>query len=134
MKGKELLETYPKIAKLIRDWFTAKMTENMASADDVPEEFKQTMMKMGVSDDMLINIIDKNPSALFEIFDSLQVYIGIVISQLPVTEKVIFNYYVCPRGKCLDETPEDFFNRRDAEYNAMLAAIEYINSNITLEN
>jgi len=130
MKGKELLDTYPKIAKVIKEWFTTKMMESMSNADDIPEEFKNHMKERGVDDELLINVIDKNPSALFEIFDSLHVYIGIVIDQLPETEQVVFNYFICPKGKCLDTSPQEFFNRKDVEHYAMLAAIEYIDNNI----
>lgn len=129
MKGKELLEAYPKIANIIRDWFTTKMIENMSKADDVPDEFKNHMIERGVSDDLLINVIDKNPSALFEIFDSLHVYIGIAIHQIEETNQIVFNYYICPDGKCLDDTEfPDFTNRKDVEHYAMLAAIEYIDN------
>lgn len=130
MKGKELLDTYPKIAKIIRDWFTTKMIESMSNKDDIPEEFKNHMIERGANDELLINIIDKNPAALFEVFDSLHVYIGIVIDQLPETEQVVFNYYVCPNGKCLESSPQEFLNRKDVEHYAMLAAVEYIDNNI----
>lgn len=130
MKGKELLDTYPKIAKIIRDWFTTKMIESMSNKDDIPEEFKNHMIERGANDELLINIIDKNPAALFEVFDSLHVYIGIVIDQLPETEQVVFNYYICPNGKCLESSPQEFLNRKDVEHYAMLAAVEYIDNNI----
>lgn len=131
MKGKELLDTYPKVTKLIKNWFTDKMIESMANeSGDVPEEFKNTMKQRGVPDEMLINIIDKNPSALFEMFDSMHVFVGISISQMYESEQPIFNYYICPKGKCSEETPEDFFNRKDVEHFAMLAAVQYIDNNI----
>ena len=130
MKGKELLETYPKITKIIKDWFTTKMLDSITTTDDIPEDFKNHMKERGVIDEVLINVIDKNPAALFEIFDSLHVYVGIVIDQIPQTEQVVFNYYICPRGKCLDSSGQEFFNRKDVEHYAMLAAVEYINNNI----
>jgi hypothetical protein len=130
MKGKELLDTYPKVAKIIKEYFTTKLLESLPMSTDVPEEFRNTMKERGVADEMLANIIDKNPAALFEIFDSLQVYVGIVVQQVPITGKVIFNYYICPKGKCLEETPEDFFNRPDVEHYAILAAVQYIDNNI----
>jgi len=130
MKGKELLHTYPEITKIIKDWFTTKMIESMSDKDDVPEEFKNHMKERGADEELLINIIDKNPAALFEVFDSLQVYIGIVVDQLPETEQVVFNYYICPKGKCIDAEPQEFLNRKDVEHYAMLAAVEYINNNI----
>jgi hypothetical protein len=130
MKGRELLETYPKIAKIIKEWFTTKMIESMSDKDDIPQDFKDHMMARGADEELLVNIIDKNPAALFEVFDSLHVYIGIVIDQLPETEQVVFNYYICPKGKCLDTSPQEFLNRKDVDHYAMLAAVEYINNNI----
>ena len=129
MKGKELLDAYPKIAIVIKEWFTTKMLESMSDKDDIPEDFKKHILERGVADDMIANIIDKNPAALFEIFDSLHVYIGIVIDKLPETEQVVFNYYICPKGKCLDTSPENFLNRKDVEHYAMLAVVEYIDNN-----
>lgn len=126
MKGRELLETYPKIAKIIKDWFTTKMIENMPF--DMPEDFKNHIMERGADDEFLVNVIDKNPAALFEIFDSLGVYIGTSVSRLPLTDKIVFNYYICPNGKCTDGPSEDYIKRRDMEYYAMLAAVEYINN------
>ena len=128
MKGIELLETYPKVAKVIRDWFTKKMIESMENSNEVPEDFKNHMRERGAPDDLIINIINKNPSAMFEIFDSLHVYVGIAVDQLPETEQVTFNYFICPKGKCLDTSPQDFLTRRDMEYYAMLAAVEYIDN------
>lgn len=130
MKGRELLDTYPKVAKIIKEWFTDKMLKSMSNADDIPEDFKNHMKERGASDEFLINVIDKNPSALFEIFDSMQVYIGIVIDKLPDTEQIVFNYYICPKGECLESSPQEFVNRKDVDHYAMLAAIEYINNNI----
>ena len=129
MKGKELLETYPRIAKVIREWFMNKMLENLANANDVPEDFKAHVKEKGIPDDALITIIDKSPAMLFEVFDSIHVYVGIVIDQLPETEQVVFNYYICPKGKCLDTSPQEFLNRKDVEHYAMLAAVQYIDNN-----
>lgn len=130
MKAKEMLETYPEVAKIIRNWFTEKIIENMKDSNEVPEDFKNLVRKRGVEDEFLINVIDKNPSALFELFDTLHVYVGISVVHLPVSEKVVFNYYICPKGECSDDVPEDFFNRKDVEYYATLAAVEYINTHL----
>ena len=129
MKGKELLETYPRVIPVIKKWFTEKMIESMGTeTSDVPEDFKKQMLARGVPDEMLINVIDKNPSALFEIFDNLNVYIGIVVDRLPETDKVVFNYFVCPNGTCLESSPQEYLCRKDVEHYAMLDAIQYIDS------
>ncbi|MFA5037071.1 MAG: hypothetical protein WC479_07845 [Candidatus Izemoplasmatales bacterium] len=125
MKGIEILKTYPKVAAIIKEWFTKKMIESMS--DNIPEDYRNYMMQRGATDEYLVNVIDKNPAALFEIFDSKNVYVGIVVETLPETEKSVFRYYICPKGKCLETSSEEFFKRKDVEHYAMLAAIDYIN-------
>ncbi len=129
MKGIEILKTYPKVANIIREWFSKKMIESMSA--DIPEDYRNYMMQRGATDEFLVNVIDKNPSALFEIFDSLNVYVGIMVETLPETEKSVFKYYICPSGNCLDASPESFLKRKDMEHYAMLAAIDYIDKNIS---
>ena len=129
MKGKELLETYPKVAKIIKDWFIQRMLDNLEKFEGASQEFKDTIREQGVANETLIHVIDKNPSSLFEVFDSVQVYVGIVVEQLPETEKVVFNYYICPKGKCLESPVKDFLKRKDAEHYAMLDAVQYIDNN-----
>ena len=105
----------------------------MVNSDTIPDDFKKLMQERGIEDEFLCNVIDKNPAALFEIFDSLKVFVGIVIEQLPDTEQAIFKYYICPKGDCLDipDAPE-FNSRKDVEYYAMLAAVEYIDKNLEI--
>lgn len=129
MKGMEILKTYPKAAAIIREWFSKKMIESMS--DNIPSDFRKYMEQRGATDEFLVNVIDKNPAALFEIFDSLNVYVGIIVETLPETERVSFKYYICPSGKCLDASPESFLKRKDMEHYAMLAAIDYIDKNIS---
>lgn len=127
MKGKELLITYPRVGALIREWFTKKMIESMTN--DIPEDFRNYMKERGATDEFLVNVIDKNPAALFEIFDSVHVYIGIVVRKSE-TGNIVFNYFVCPEGDCLESVECDFNSRKDVEYYAMLTAMQYIDNNI----
>ena len=128
MKGIDILRTYPKTAALIRAWFSKKMIESMSA--DIPEDMRKYMEAKGATDEFLVNVIDKNPSALFEIFDSVHVYIGIIIEQLPETQTSVFRYYICPEGNCLEPSTQEFYKRKDVEYYAMLAAIDYIDNNV----
>ena len=136
MKGKELMQTYPGTFKIVREWFENKMLENIKKAEGVPEELIGYVKERGVSDDALAYMIDVNPSLLFEVFDSLDVYIGIVIrkniaAEDSIAETVIFEYYVCPKGYCIESSEElILYTRKEAEYYAMLAAIQYIEKNI----
>lgn len=128
MKGIDILKTYPKTAALVRAWFSKKMMESMSA--DIPEDMRRYMEAKGATDEFLVNVIDKNPSALFEIFDSVHIYIGIIVEQLPETQTSVFRYYICPEGNCLEPSTQEFYKRKDVEYYAMLAAIDYIDNNI----
>ena len=136
MKGKELMQTYPGTFGIVREWFEKKMLENIKKSEGVPEELIGYVKERGVSDDALAYMIDVNPSLLFEVFDSLGVYIGIVIRKNPeaeiaIAETVIFEYYVCPKGDCIESSEElILYTRKEAEYYAMLAAVQHIEKNI----
>ena len=137
MKGKELMQTYPGTFKIVREWFEKKMLENIKKSEGVPEELIGYVKERGVSDDALTYMIDVNPSLLFPVFDSVGVYIGIVIRKSLYHEKneemgdIIFEYYVCPNGDCIESSEElILYTRKEAEYYAMLAAIQHIEKNI----
>lgn len=76
MTNEDLLEKYPKVAKIIKAYFTEKMLESLDN-EAVPDDFKQYMREKGVEDGMLINMININPHGLFAIFDANDIYISI---------------------------------------------------------
>ena len=131
MKGKELLENYPKVAKPIREYFLTKMMESMVKDIDIPEDFKNAVKERGVPDELIANIIDKNPAALFEIFDGLHTYIEILVDKVPDTDKIVFNYRICSGGISDKKSTQNFPNRKDVSYAAMIAAVEYLENTIS---
>jgi hypothetical protein len=78
MKGLELLETYPKAAKVIAEFYNNKLIDSMStSTEDVSEEFKEMLKQQSFDNEYVATFIDSNPRFLFDIFDANHVYIEI---------------------------------------------------------
>ena len=76
MKGLELLETYPKAAKVINEFYRSKMMTSMET-DDVPEEFKEMLKEQSFDNEYIATFIDSSPRMLFDVFDEYEIYINI---------------------------------------------------------
>lgn len=85
MKAQELMTKYPLTAKIVKDWFLEKMIESM-NTDSVPEEFKQSILAEGISDDRLGTVIDAQPRSLFDVFDQHEMSINIIRTPSSVEE------------------------------------------------
>ena len=72
MKGLELLETYPKAAKVINEFYRSKMMTSMET-DDVKEMLKE----QSFDNEYIATFIDSSPRFLFDVFDDHEVYINI---------------------------------------------------------
>jgi len=80
MKGLELLETYPKAAKVIAEFYNNKLIDSMStSTEDVSEEFKEMLKQQSFDNEYVATFIDSNPRFLFDVFDSNGVYIEILV-------------------------------------------------------
>jgi hypothetical protein len=79
MKASELLETYPKAAIVVKQWYLEKMLESL-NTDSLPEDFKEHVRKEGVDDDKIATIIEAGPRALFDVFDENGIFISIEYS------------------------------------------------------
>jgi hypothetical protein len=76
MKGLELLETYPKAAKVINEFYHIKMIESM-NTEDVSQEYKDLLKEQEFDNEYVATFIDANPRILFDVFDDHEVYINI---------------------------------------------------------
>jgi hypothetical protein len=123
MNSRELLSTYPKAASIIRSWFLNKMMEAMATSD-APDDFKAQMKERGIADDMLVPIIEKNPSTLFKTFDDLGVYIEVPLVVEP--NKVMFTYDIFVNG-IYPFGAMKYDTRLEAESDAIENAMSYVN-------
>ena len=74
----ELLTKYPKTTELINKWFVKKLLDSLEDPN-LPEEFKKQYENTSVIDNKkLETIIKASPRALFDFFDSKNVYISII--------------------------------------------------------
>jgi len=81
MKGLELLETYPKTAIVVKQWFLDKMLEGLKDSS-IPEDFKELARQQGIENERVAVMIDASPRALYDIFDSHKIYIGTVVDEM----------------------------------------------------
>jgi hypothetical protein len=71
-----ILNNYPKTAELLQDYYTTMMLASIDRAN-IPDDFKETIKKDGVSLDKIDIIVNSNPRHLFEFFDDRSMYINI---------------------------------------------------------
>jgi hypothetical protein len=76
MKGLELLEAYPKAAKVINEFYHTKMIESL-NTEDVPQEYKDLLKEQEFDNEYVAKFIDANPRILFDVFDEHEIYINI---------------------------------------------------------
>jgi hypothetical protein len=76
MKASDLLETYPKAAKVINEFYRSKMLESLKT-ENIPEEFKEMLKTQEFDNEYVATFIDKTPRILFDVFDANDVYIQI---------------------------------------------------------
>lgn len=72
----ELLKEYPNSAKIVRQWFLNKMLDGLKD-ESLPEGFKEFMKQKGVDDEKITDILQNNPRAMFDVFDSNEIYVNV---------------------------------------------------------
>ena len=76
MKAVELLETYPKAAEVINEFYHTKMIESMDTSD-VSQEYKDLLKEQEFDNEYVATFVDANPRMLFDVFDEHEIYINI---------------------------------------------------------
>jgi hypothetical protein len=77
MTGAELLETYPKAAVAIKEFYYGKMINSLEEDNDIPQEFKDMVKAQQFDSEYVATFIDNNPRFLFDIFDENDIYINV---------------------------------------------------------
>ena len=77
MTGAELLETYPKAAAAIKEFYYGKMIDSLEEDNDIPQEFKDMVKAQQFDSEYVATFIDTNPRFLFDIFDENDIYINV---------------------------------------------------------
>ena len=76
MEMLELLESHPKTAIVVKQWFLEKMLDSIEN-ESVPEDFKNLVREQGIDNDKVAGVIEGAPRSLFDVFDSHKIYISI---------------------------------------------------------
>jgi hypothetical protein len=122
MKAIELLETYPKAATVIKEFYYEKMINSLQEDNDIPEEFKDMVKAHQFDSEYIATFIDNNPRFLFDIFDANDVYIQITVD----LENNCFRYSF--DGGQVESN--DFLTRIAAETRSIEAAFEILNDKL----
>ena len=122
MKGIELLETYPKAAGVIKEFYNNKLIDSMNdSSERVSEEFKEMLKQQSFDNEYVATFIDSNPRFLFDVFDINEIYIQITVD----LENKCFRY-------SFDGLIEsnDYLTRKEAEARSIETAFEILNNKL----
>jgi hypothetical protein len=128
MKGIELLETYPKAATVIKDFYNNKLIDSVSnSSEEIPEEFKEMIKQQSFDNEYVAKFIDSNPRFLFDVFDDneLNVEILVMYSDRPS----MFTYTVV-EGDLIHTEPTKYNSRIEAEKVAVDKAFQILNDKL----
>jgi hypothetical protein len=126
MKAIELLEAYPKAAKVINEFYRSKMMNSMET-DDVPDEFKEMLKEQEFDNQYIATFIDSSPRFLFDVFDSNGVYIEILVDL--TKDDALFSYVI--DGDMMSNVEGVLYNSRiEAEKVAIEKAFQLLNDKL----
>jgi hypothetical protein len=126
MKAVELLETYPRAAEVINEFYRSKMIESMDTAD-VPDDFKEMLKQQEFDNEYVAKFIDANPRILFDVFDSNGVYIEILVDL--TKDDALFSYVI--DGDMMSNVEGILYNSRiEAEKVAIEKAFQLLNDKL----
>ena len=117
MTGLDLLETYPRAAEEIAEFYRSKMIESL-NTQDVPDEFKDMVKGQEFDNQYIATFIDANPRILFDVFDSNEVFIQINVPN--------FSYSINEGDVIAGSWP----NRIEAERAAIEQAFQILNDKL----
>ena len=125
MTGAELLETYPKAAVAIKEFYYGKMIDSLQEDNDIPEEFKDMIKAQQFDSEYVATFIDTNPRFLFDVFDSNNINIVIhVYTEEPPTE---FAFSIPQDNLDYDQL---YPTRKEAEAAAIEQAFKILNEKL----
>jgi hypothetical protein len=122
MTGAELLETYPKAAVAVKEFYYGKMIDSLQEDNDIPQEFKDMIKAQQFDSEYVATFIDTNPRFLFDIFDANNVLIQISID----IENNCFRWSL--DGGRVESN--DYTSRKEAEASAVEEAFKILNKKL----
>ena len=124
MTGAELLETYPKAAAAIKEFYYGKMIESLQEDNDIPEEFKDLVKAQQFDSEYVATFIDTNPRFLFDILDDNEIYINVT-----AFHNGLFIYSIIGNKPEVGST-ETSNTRKEAEKLAIEEAFKILNNKL----
>jgi hypothetical protein len=129
MKGLELLETYPKAADAIKEFYYGKMIESLQEDNDIPQDFKDMVKAQSFDNEYIATFIDNNPRFLFDLLDANDIIVH--TPSVWVEDVVEFGYTIArTKGRDVIGSFETYPHRNIAEGIAMEKAIEHLNDKL----
>ena len=122
MTGAELLETYPKAAVAIKEFYYGKMIDSLQEDNEIPQEFKDMVKAQQFDSEYIATFIDNNPRFLFDIFDANNILIQISID----IENNCFRWSF--DGGRVESN--DYTSRKEAEASAVEEAFKILNEKL----
>jgi hypothetical protein len=125
MKGLELLEKNPNVAKLICSYYLEIMLDSLKD-EGLPEDFKESIREQGIDNEKIGAIIDGNPRNLLEFFDNR----GIFINVTRYTASDGITYSILDHNSSVS-SPKVFHTRKEADKVGLELAIEKLEDALT---
>lgn len=123
MTALELLETYPKAANMISQFYQQRLIQSM-NTDNVPEDFKELLKQQNFDNLYVSKFLDANPRILFDVFDEN----GIFVETLYMENK--FHFTIVNEGEGVLAEPESFDTRIECDRFAIRSAIKLLNDKL----
>jgi len=131
MNTLELLNTYPKAATVVKQWFLGKMLDSLKD-DTLPKDFKEYVRQQGIDDERVAKILGANPRTMFDVFDANKVYINIDIF-VNEDRSAKFNWSINTgnaEGHYRKSGSDLYQSRTEAEKDAVTKAFEMLNNKL----
>jgi hypothetical protein len=128
MKGIELLETYPKAATVIKEFYNNKLIDSVSnSSEEIPEEFKEMIKQQSFDNEYVAAFIDSNPRFLFDVFDNNELNVEILVMY---SDKPSMFTYTVVEGDLIHTEPTKYNSRIEAEKVAIEEAFKLLNERL----
>ena len=120
MTALELLETYPKAANAIAQFYQKRLIQSM-NTDNVPEDFKELLKQQNFDNLYVSKFLDANPRILFDIFDENGLFIETFYMEH------MFHYTITNGEEILETNTEKYETRRECDRAVIEVAISLLN-------
>jgi len=120
----ELLEKFPKAAKVVKQYYLEKLIESLDAT--LPEDFREHVREQGITDEVLAKIVGEAPRMVFDVFDENGIYISIGVFAPASFKYQINDLLIGP----VFRYSEIFKNRKEAEKAAVEKAFKLLNEKL----